>query len=353
MINVSSSNSDDLFKKRKLASVQRISNLIPLGKKNLEELATVIGWKVIVPSNTFKINEKIIYFEIDSLLPMGKSWTSHIKSKNLRIKTIQKYNEISQGLIMKLDTLLKVENFKLKIEDLKEGFDLTEILEVTKYDENSEEALKEKEKRFPTELIEKSDEIRIQSNLHYIDIFFGKEFYSSLKFDGCSATYLIEPDTNNFRIFSRNCGVSENEKSLYSEIAEKYDIKNKLLIYGGIYAIQGEIYGPKINGNRLNVNEIKFVVFCMKNIIDNHYLDFDELVEMCEKMDLEMVDIVEEGIFKYKTVEELIEKSKGLYPGTNCPREGLVYRLKKDWNINGKRFSFKVINDDYLLLKSQ
>ena len=353
MINAISSNTDELFKKRKLASVQKISNLIPLGKKHIEELATVIGWKVIVPSNTFKINEKIIYFEIDSILPMGKIWTSHIKSKNLRIKTIQKYNEISQGLIMKLDTLLKVENFKLKIEDLKEGFDLTEILEVTKYDENSEETLKEKENRFPTELIEKSDEIRIQSNLHYIDIFLGKAFYSSLKFDGCSATYLIEPDTNNFRIFSRNCGVSECEKNIYSEIAKKYDIKNKLLIYGGIYAIQGEIYGPKINGNRLHVNEIKFVVFSMKDIIDNHYLDFDELVEKCEKMDFEMVDVVEEGIFNYKTVEELIEKSKGLYPGTDCPREGLVYRLKKDWNVNGKRLSFKVINDDYLLLKSQ
>ena len=91
----------------------------------------------------------------------------------------------------------------------------------------------------------------------------------------------------------------------------------------------------------------------MKDIIDNHYLDFDELVEMCEKMDFEMVDVVEEGIFNYKTVEELIEKSKGLYPGTDCPREGLVYRLKKDWNVNGKRLSFKVINDDYLLFKSK
>ena len=80
-----------------------------------------------IPSNTFKINEKLIYFEIDSILPLGKKWTSYIKSKNLRIKAIQKYNEISQGLIMKLDTLLKVENFKLKIEDLKEEFDLTNL----------------------------------------------------------------------------------------------------------------------------------------------------------------------------------------------------------------------------------
>ena len=43
-------------------------------------------------------------------------------------------------------------------------------------------------------------------------------------------------------------------------------------------------------------------------------------------------NVVEEGVFKYKTVEEMVEKSKGLYPGTNYPREGIVYRLKENWN---------------------
>ena len=103
--------SDTLFKHRKLASVQKITNLSPLGAKNQDELATVLGWKVIVPANQYKIGEKIIYFEIDSILPANKKWTRKMKPKNLHIKTVSRYNEISQGYIMKLDTLLKAEIF--------------------------------------------------------------------------------------------------------------------------------------------------------------------------------------------------------------------------------------------------
>ena len=61
---------------------------------------------------------------------------------------------------MKLNILKNVENFQklnIKIEDLEEGYDLTDILEVEKFDENSEEGQKELEKVFPSELIEKSD----------------------------------------------------------------------------------------------------------------------------------------------------------------------------------------------------
>ncbi len=344
--------SDTLFKHRKLASVQKISNLTPLGAKKQEELAHVLGWKIFVPANQFKIGEKIIYFEIDSILPSNQKWTKKIKPKNLRIKTVNRYNEISQGCIMKLDTLLKSENFtklKMNIEDLEEGFDLTEILEIKKFDENSEEGKKELEKQFPSSLIEKSDEIRVQSNLNYIELFAGKEFYSSLKYDGSSATYLIDPNTKKFRVCSRNMGVSEDDKNIYNEIAIKYDIKNKLLKYDGEYAIQGEVYGPKVNGNPLKVPELTIAVFTIKNIKNNYYLGFDEMTKLCKEMDLPMVEVIEEGVFNYKTVEELLQKSKGNYPGTDKPREGLVYRFKKDWNIEGKRFSFKVINDDYLI----
>ena len=72
-----------------------------------------------------------------------------MKPKNLHIKTVSRYNEISQGYIMKLDTLLKAENFpnlKMNIDDLEEGFDLTEILEIKKFDENSEEGKKNSKK---------------------------------------------------------------------------------------------------------------------------------------------------------------------------------------------------------------
>ena len=344
--------SDTLFKHRKLASVQKIVNLAKIGEKCNEEIATVLGWKVLVHAYEFNIGEKVIFFEIDSILPSGKKWTKKIKPKNLHVKTKKNYNEIFQGLVMKLDILKKVDNFQklnLKIEDLEEGYDLTEILEVKKFDENSEEGQKELEKKFPSELIEKSDEIRCQSNLNYIELFSGKEFYSSLKYDGSSATYLIDPNTKKFRVCSRNMGLNLDEKNIYNEIAKKYDIQNKLLKYEGAYAIQGEVYGPKVNKNPLKVSELKIAVFTIKDIKNNIYLDFDEMVKLCKEMDLPMVEVVEEGVFNYKTIEELVVKSKGNYPGTDGPREGLVYRVKKDWNKDGKRLSFKVINDDYLI----
>ena len=43
-----------------------------------------------------------------------------------------------------------------------------------------------------------------------------------------------------------------------------------------------------------------------------------------------MVEVIEKGVFNYKTIDELVVKSKGNYPGTDSPREGLVYRVKKD-----------------------
>ena len=340
----------DFFKKRKLASVQKITSLTPLDAKNAFQKATILGWNVMVEANKYNLGEKIIYFEADSLLPARKKWTKGIKPKNLRIKSTNQYKQVFHGAIMKLDTLLNVEKFNLKIEDLNEGFDLTEIMEVTKYEENPEIALKEKEKKFPSEIIEKSDEIRLQSNPKYFEIFEGKEFYSSLKYDGSSGTFLIHPETKKFMVCSRNQTIDEKEKkNIYWDVGNKYDIKTKLEKFEGKYAIQGEIYGPKINNNRLEEKEIKIAVFTIKNIKDNYYLDFNELVQVCKDMDLPMVEIIEEGIFKYKTVEEMVEKSKGLYPGTNYPREGLVYRLKENWNKNRVRVSFKVINDDYLV----
>lgn len=340
--------SDTLFKHRKLASVQVITSLTPIGKANQEELATILGWKVLVRAGQFKEGEKIIYFEIDSVLPKGAKWTKTMKPKNLHIQTKKHYGEICQGMILKLDILKKVD-FNMKIEDLEIGHDLTEFLGVTKFDENSEEGQKIIEKKFPVDLIEKSDEIRVQSNLAYIELFSGKEFYSSIKYDGSSATYLINPTTNKFKVCSRNLGIEEDEKNIYNDIANKYDIKNKLLKTGGLYAIQGEVYGPKVNGNPLNVPDLSFVVFTIKNIKNNHYLGLEEMRKVCKELDLPMVEVVEEGVFNYKTVESLLEKSKGNYPGTDRPREGLVYRLKEDWNKDDKRMSFKVINDDYLI----
>ena len=71
-------------------------------------------------------------------------------------------------------------------------------------------------------------------------------------------------------------------------------------------------------------------------------------------MDLPMVKILETGDSFNYTEEQLKEMAKGTYEGTNNPREGIVFRLQKDWFIDEEhRMSFKYVNDDFLLINAQ
>ncbi len=54
---------------RKLASIQKIVNIEPINGADLIQLATILDWNVIVKKNEFNINDLVVYFEPDSLIP--------------------------------------------------------------------------------------------------------------------------------------------------------------------------------------------------------------------------------------------------------------------------------------------
>ena len=73
--------------------------------------------------------------------------------------------------------------------------------------------------------------------------------------------------------------------------------------------------------------------------------------ELCKLLDLNMVPVEEvEEEFKYKSVDELLERAKGKY--NSCKnKEGIVIRPIEEVyssTISGP-LSMKVINNDYLL----
>jgi RNA ligase (TIGR02306 family) len=333
---------------RKLASVQIIKDIVDHTNSDNLALAIVLGWQVVVKRNEFKSGEKIVYFEIDSLLP-EKPWSEFMKSCKYKVKTIKLRGEISQGLIMPLSIL---EDDETKYD---EGHNLTTHLGINKYKIDSDEPLtikgnKIKIKTFPSHIIEKTDEPRIQSEPKFLKIFEGKSYYASLKYDGTSGTYFIHPEDNEFYICSRNNKRDHTPGDVYTDVAEAYKLKDKLEL-NKRYAIQCEIYGPSIQCNLLNANKLSIAVFNILDIIDKRYLEFEEFVKVCNELDLPMVEIIEEGESFNFTMDELKLKAKGTYQNTKTPREGLVYRLKKDWREGYKRHSFKVINDDFLLNK--
>ena len=140
---------------------------------------------------------------------------------------------------------------------------------------------------FPS-FISKTDEERIQN----LDIrkFQGLEYEESEKIDGTSCTFYY--NNSEFGVCSRNnkLGLVLDEKGeptgphggAYWKIAKKYNleetlpklcdqaIENKLNI-----AIQGEIVGPGIQGNKYKLTEYEFFVFKIYNIDKREYVSSD------------------------------------------------------------------------------
>ena len=112
----------------------------PISGADKIELATVLGWKVVVSkSENHKVGDLIAYVEIDTQLPNIPMF-EFLKDKKYRVRTIKLRKQISQGLIIPLKAI--EQNFNIKISKLKEGDDITSLIGATKYDPEAEKERK-------------------------------------------------------------------------------------------------------------------------------------------------------------------------------------------------------------------
>jgi RNA ligase (TIGR02306 family) len=343
---------------RKLASVQVVTNISNHLNADSLAIATVLGWKVVIRIGEVEVGEKVVYCEIDSLLPGNAKWlppaiakkvTNQKNKKWFRLKTIKIRGEISQGLIIPISYFdPDIINPNLDI-----GTDVAELLGIEKYEPpNLTGNYTHKGKRgsrvpFPTHLVSKTEEHRIQSRPYLLKNIKGKEYYMTVKLDGTSATYLIDPNDDKFLVCSRNL-VRPTDTGLcpYWKIANEYNIEDKLRNYNLPLAIQGEICGPNIQKNPLNLSETKFFIFNITNIKTGDRLGFLDMLAVCEDLGIDSVPIEEFGDrFDYDSINELLEKAEGKYNKSKSEREGLVIR-SIDQSV-----SFKVISNKYLLKK--
>jgi hypothetical protein len=139
-----------------------------------------------------------------------------------------------------------------------------------------------------------------------------------------------------------------------------------MTLLGRAIAIQGEAIGPKINGNKLKLDDFTYRVFNIFDIKSQCYLFHDEVTKICKNLGLEQVPVIYKGlaseltfndkVFKILIKDETngkqiilleflkwadkLEYSKGIRA------EGLV--VKTDDKI-GSRISFKVISNEFLI----
>jgi hypothetical protein len=370
---------------RKLASIQKVLDLQPIEGKDKIELATVLGWKVIVQKGQFKAGDLCIYIETDSVLPQVPAF-EFLRSRcfapkwnGFRIKAMKMAGTYSEGIVFPVNTVEQFDAKGTKYSQLVEGFEVTDLLGIVKYDpEALAEAkmemvfksplhkyiwkikqffikvFKTKKDKFPSHLLSKTDETRIQAIPFVLEEFKNTICYVTEKLDGCSASYLY--DKNKFIVCSRNVVKGESSK-LYGEIAKKYDLKKKLKSYKDM-AIQGEIVGPGVgNGSGVNLYELKEIDFYVYNVINTKVkkcLTLEEMKEVCEALGLKFVPILDENyVLGSENVDGILARSNGCSKLKITEREGIVIRDKDNKKVSipkvGDSLSFKAVSPDFKL----
>lgn len=326
-----------------LATIQRIKEVKQHINADALDIVKVLGWEVVTKRNEFKPGDLCIYICIDTIVPNTPTF-EFLKNKSFRIKPIRLRGQYSNGICFPLSILPN------DINSLSEGDDVTQILNIKKYEKPIPAELSGvMEGHIPSFLII-TDEDNLRSIPDAIPEMYGRPYYITKKLDGSSGTYFVH--NNTFGVCSRRINLKESETNGFWKIAKKYDIENilKLEFPDKNIAIQGEVYGEGIQKNPLKIKGIDFSIFNLFDIDGRSYLDYTALVNFTNKYNIPMVPIIDEGITFGYNLEDLIELSKKQTYLDNDPAEGIVIRPKESFYSNSlkKSWSGKVINELYI-----
>ena len=336
---------------RKLASVQTVTEVNPIPGADKIEVASVLGYKVVVQKGKVKPGDTVVYIEVDAVVPDIPVF-DFLRKYKFRVKANRLRGQISSGLVMTL------EECGLDL-DYNIGDDLTSDLHITRYIEPVPLHLDGKVIGIRPPFVPKTDEFRLQSYPNLLEELGNQPAYISIKIDGTSSSVYYNPILDEpFGVCSRNLNLARDENNGHWKVAMKHDLEAKMrdlqLTYQfkGGFVIQGELAGPGIQKNRMELKEIDIYVFQIFDIERYRYLSVFDMETTCHELGLNSVDIIEYGVYEGLTVDDWIERSKRLYEGTKNHCEGIVVRTEvpiRTETLEGKWLGFKIINPDYLV----
>jgi RNA ligase (TIGR02306 family) len=214
-----------------LASIQEIEQILDIPGAEKIELALILGWQVVIEKNKFVAGDLCIYIEIDSLIPR-KPWSEFLFEEGSldqwhRLRTVKRMKQISQGLVIPIESLgishpsyLKgIDQYTLIVDD-----DVTDYLGIKKYEkpapkEQTKQTGRRGGRNFPN-FIRKTDEVNIQSAPRLIDALLGKPFYITMKMDGTSFTFFKKDGV--FRVCSRNLELLDPTRMTFFQKAKSW-----------------------------------------------------------------------------------------------------------------------------------
>lgn len=346
---------------RKMASIRSIDNIEPITNADSIEVATVGGWKVVVKKGEFKTNDLVVYLEIDSWVPTslapflskGKEPKVFNGVEGERLRTVKLRGQISQGLLLPIDCTT-ISDGEGNVISVSEGDDVTEFLGIQKWERPLSTQLQGQAKgNFPS-FIRKTDQERCQNLQKNIFVDWKDlEWEISLKLDGSSLTgYYNNGETG---ICSRNLELMDNDENSGNSFIQTFNssgLKDAIKSIGRNVAVQGEMMGEKIQGNRENLTGTILFIFDVFDIDNQQYMTPQDRLEFINLLFKNGYTGDIAPILNSKTtlhnigisnITDLLSFADG--ESINNPvREGVVFKCVTNGDI-----SFKAISNKFLL----
>ena len=356
-------------------SIVVIENVINHPNADRLDIATVLGdYPVIVKRDEYKVGDVACYLPIDTIVPdteqfyflSPKAYEKY--EENGEIKQRQAGNKYPVGSvperyrILKAKKILNVYSQGMlipAIAGLNVGDSVVDVLGLKKHEEEEEENVQFKKPRGANAAAPpKGFSIPyydIESLRKYTSCLAeGEEVVLSEKIHGSNAGFCF--DGEKLWSKSRNFYKKDDPDDMWIDIANRYDLANKLSKYP-MFVFFGEIYG-QVKGFRYDTTivdgqlPLKIRFFDIWNAKTMRYVDYDEFVAITTELGLDVAPELYRGPWTNKN--EMYPYAEGM--STLNPkhvREGFVLRTAKERyepHLNS-RMQVKLVGQGYNLQK--
>jgi RNA ligase (TIGR02306 family) len=337
---------------RKLARVVKIDEISAILGADAIEVATVGGWKVVVKKNEYKAGDLAVYFEIDSWIPNelapfltkpGQFPKVYNGVEGQRLKTIRLRGQLSQGLLMPIPQSV----YDGAGSQVEEDLDLTDNLLIQKWEREMPAQLAGISRGSFPSFIRKTDQERIQNLKREYTQWQeeGVEWEMTEKLDGSSMTVYVNGEESG--VCSRNLNLKETEENSFWKVALRESFIDKIKSTGKNLALQGELVGPGVQGNKYNLSELDFYLFDIYDIDKQEYYNPKERLCLSMELGINHTPIISHSInFKENnwTIDYVLTNAEfKSYLNKQTEAEGVVFK-----SVDGKN-SFKAISNKFLL----
>lgn len=180
-----------------------------------------------------------------------------------------------------------------------------------------------------------------------------QSFEATVKMDGSSMT--VYHNDGKIGVCSRNMELRRLEGNVFWKVAIQGEVLSSLVQMGRNVAIQGELMGPGVQGNREKLDDHQFFIFDVYDIDQKRYMTPDEraaflsdfwlFVHPDSDVAMEVPSISRDFILSDDmTVKDFLDMAEGQSSWSNEVAEGIVFKSHEPGGP-----SFKVIANRFLL----